>query len=364
MANTFNNGQTGLAVRTILNNNATEITAATANIATNTTNIATNTTNIATNTTAIATLNTTVSSHTTSIATNATAITNLTTTVPTGLAGKQNKDAVSTLFCVIRATAIDFTLATTDKNTLFVVTNVGATQCIIPLNLGAGFDSGGHCWIYNHSTSSNNITIAPAGGVTVRGSVTITPGQTVKIDRLGTNEYSNNTALPLILSTIAALTPSNDDIIQWKTGAPTNRTVAQYKADLTLNNCDNTSDINKPVSTAQATAIGLKQTANADNTLNDVIKNSSSNVTVGNTDNNNFWNINTAGANKTFTINTGLTMAIGSQFGCYNSAAAGNHITVNGTATNVYANALTATIQDGEAAWFKKIAADTYLRVW
>jgi hypothetical protein len=60
------------------------------------------------------------------------------------------------------------------------------------------------------------------------------------------------------LTAIAGLTPSNDDIIQRKAGAWTNRTLAQYKVDLAINNIDNTSDINKPVSTAQAAAIALK----------------------------------------------------------------------------------------------------------
>lgn len=63
------------------------------------------------------------------------------------------------------------------------------------------------------------------------------------------------------LTAIAALTPSNDDVLQRKGGAWTNRTPAQLKADLALakgdvglGNVDNTSDANKPVSTAQAAA--------------------------------------------------------------------------------------------------------------
>lgn len=67
------------------------------------------------------------------------------------------------------------------------------------------------------------------------------------------------------LTAIAGLTATNDDIIQRKAGAWANRTVAQFKTDLTLTktdvglaNVDNTSDANKPVSTAQATAINAK----------------------------------------------------------------------------------------------------------
>lgn len=42
------------------------------------------------------------------------------------------------------------------------------------------------------------------------------------------------------LTTIAGLSPTNDDIIQRKSGAWTNRTPAQYKSDLLLNNVENT----------------------------------------------------------------------------------------------------------------------------
>lgn len=67
------------------------------------------------------------------------------------------------------------------------------------------------------------------------------------------------------LTAIAGLAPSNDDLVQRKAGAWTNRTPAQLKTDLVLvkgdvglGNVDNTSDVNKPVSTAQQTALDAK----------------------------------------------------------------------------------------------------------
>lgn len=67
------------------------------------------------------------------------------------------------------------------------------------------------------------------------------------------------------LTAIAALTPSNDDILQRKAGVWTNRTIAQLIADLNLTktsvgltNVDNTSDVNKPVSTATQTSLNAK----------------------------------------------------------------------------------------------------------
>lgn len=76
------------------------------------------------------------------------------------------------------------------------------------------------------------------------------------------------------LTTIAGLSPSNDDIVQRKAGAWTNRTPAQVKTDLALTktdvglaNVDNTSDANKPVSTAQQAALDAEAALarNADN---------------------------------------------------------------------------------------------------
>lgn len=67
------------------------------------------------------------------------------------------------------------------------------------------------------------------------------------------------------LTTIAGLSPTNDDVIQRKAGAWTNRTPAQLKLDLSLTksdvglgNVDNTADASKPVSSAQQTAIDAK----------------------------------------------------------------------------------------------------------
>lgn len=67
------------------------------------------------------------------------------------------------------------------------------------------------------------------------------------------------------LTAIASLSPTNDDVLQRKAGAWTNRTPAQVKTDLALTksdvglaNVDNTSDANKPVSTAQQTALDGK----------------------------------------------------------------------------------------------------------
>lgn len=73
---------------------------------------------------------------------------------------------------------------------------------------------------------------------------------------IGTNVEAHDADL----TAIAALTPSNDDVIQRKAGAWTNRTMAQVKTDLALaksdvglGNVDNTSDATKNTATATLT---------------------------------------------------------------------------------------------------------------
>lgn len=73
---------------------------------------------------------------------------------------------------------------------------------------------------------------------------------------------SNKQPLDSDLTTIAGLTPSDNDVMQRISGAWTNRTPAQIKtslsltkADVGLPNVDNTSDASKPVSTQQAASI-------------------------------------------------------------------------------------------------------------
>lgn len=60
-----------------------------------------------------------------------------------------------------------------------------------------------------------------------------------------------------LLAEFDSISAVNDDFMQYKGGVWTNRTPAQVRLDLAINNLDNTSDMNKPVSTAQALADAL-----------------------------------------------------------------------------------------------------------
>lgn len=96
-------------------------------------------------------------------------------------------------------------------------------------------------------------------GHALSSDVTVTPTDLGLV--IGTNVEAHDADL----TTIAGLSPTNDDVLQRKAGAWTNRTPTQLKSDLSLakadvglSNVDNTSDTGKPVSTAQQTAIDGK----------------------------------------------------------------------------------------------------------
>jgi len=64
------------------------------------------------------------------------------------------------------------------------------------------------------------------------------------------------------LTAIAGLSPNDDDFIQRKSGEWTNRSIAEVKSDLGITNVDNTSDVNKPLSTATINALSDKVNSN------------------------------------------------------------------------------------------------------
>jgi hypothetical protein len=111
-----------------------------------------------------------------------------------------------------------------------------------------------------HTHAGTDVT---SGTVAVGRLPTGTSGTTVALgDHAHAATYQ---PLDSDLTAFAALSPTNDDIPQRKAGVWTNRTMAQVKTDLALakgdvglGNVANTSDADKPVSTAQQTALDLK----------------------------------------------------------------------------------------------------------
>lgn len=64
--------------------------------------------------------------------------------------------------------------------------------------------------------------------------------------------------LNIDLTSISNLSPNDDDLLQRKAGEWTNRSITELKIDLELDTVDNTSDVDKPISTATQIALDTK----------------------------------------------------------------------------------------------------------
>lgn len=128
------------------------------------------------------------------------------------------------------------------------------TDIDLQAEIAAGGSSGGLANYYT-KTQADAITGAIASRVTTLenggGSVDLsnyyTKGET---NGLLASKQSTST----VLTQLIGLSPVNDDIIQRKANAWTTRSPNQFKQDLSLDNVNNTSDANKPISTATQSA--------------------------------------------------------------------------------------------------------------
>lgn len=128
----------------------------------------------------------------------------------------------------------------------------------------------------NYYTKSQTDTLLNA-----KAALTVTDALDTRLDALelfdiGNNYYTKTQVnsslagkqgLDQDLTDIAGLSPTNNDVLQRKSGAWINRTPSQLKTDLSLvkgdvglGNVDNTSDVNKPISTATQTALDALDT--------------------------------------------------------------------------------------------------------
>jgi len=115
-------------------------------------------------------------------------------------------------------------------------------------------------------------------GAMFRCYITDSSGAIVQEDSVTAAQLTGKQNASAELTAIAGIAAANNDIIQRKGGVWVNRTPALFKADLALvkgdvglANVDNTSDVNKPISTATQTAINQTNaavTAHTGNTAN------------------------------------------------------------------------------------------------
>lgn len=117
------------------------------------------------------------------------------------------------------------------------------------------------------SLTEHQIAVGQVGDVFGSSSSLTFEGGDLKVSGNNVLTVMDGQPLDSDLTDIASLTPPNDNILQRKAGLWTSRTPSQLKTDLSLakgdvglGNVDNTSDANKPVSTATQSAIDSKVT--------------------------------------------------------------------------------------------------------
>lgn len=145
----------------------------------------------------------------------------------------------------VGATAIagDYTLNTNGSGLPTGITGPGGTA-----TLGGGVAADGDYGDITVSGSGTAISV-DAGAITLAKMADLATARLIGRATAGTGVPESLTAaqaktlLGLVIGTnvqawaamfdqIAALSPADDDIVQWKAGAPTNRTIAQYRTDL------------------------------------------------------------------------------------------------------------------------------------
>jgi hypothetical protein len=154
----------------------------------------------------------------------------------------------------------------TDLNKSFILKTAGASTLANWQELLTPTDS---VLSVNGQTGAVSLTASGLGALVGANNLSDIANVATARTNIGLAIGTNVQAHSADLTAIAALSPSNDDILQRKSGAWTNRTPAQFKSDLALTksdvglgNVDNTSDLNKPISTATQTALDAKGDVN------------------------------------------------------------------------------------------------------
>ena len=216
-------------IKNVVNNNATELTSTQANVATNTSSIATNVADIATNVADIATNTNNIAANTTNIATNVTNIGTNATNIAT------NTTDISTNTSAISTNTLEIAKNTTNiaTNTTNIATNTSDINAL------------------DSRVTTNELNIADKAKIAdVVLKADYSPSHSLLVQQSSTGSPS-------------AVTVGNNTLIGRKNSGSSeieDLNATEVKEILLLNNVDNTSDLNKPISTATQLALDLKAT--------------------------------------------------------------------------------------------------------
>jgi hypothetical protein len=138
------------------------------------------------------------------------------------------------------------------------------------------------------------------------------------------------------------------------------------KGDVGLGNVDNTSDVNKPLSTATTNALILKQDANAVTTLKEEVIPSPTGVTVSDlTYNHKFYYFTNTGAINLNLNGGGNTFPIGGIVSFYNSTGSTNDVTIVGTAGATAVSSTGSLVAiPGRAACCMRVDVNLWVRLY
>lgn len=263
----------------------------------------------------------------------------------------QEKLAVSQIFNDVEVVTISspttLTITDEDLNKHLFITNTDATEVEIPASIAVGFPDKGSFYVTNSENSTDNVDIVVTA-ITYEGATVVYPGQTVKITRITGDEWFMEEGVT--------------------------------RESLAINNVDNTSDANKPVSTAQAAAdAAVLASANTytDSSVTDKQIKFAVDTTLWNAlPDNAAQTINTATQNKTlyisapgapisYTLNGGIsTFPIGGTIAIFNNGAVPDISLVAGPGVTIYYNGtLTADIATKKGAMLFRVAINTWWRM-
>lgn len=183
------------------------------------------------------------------------------------------------------------------------------------------------------------------------------------------NELLSKQDLDIALTEISNLSPGANDSLRFVGGVWTNRTPTQDRVTLSINNTNNTSDSDKPVSTAQQAALDLKQDEDAvDTTLWRILDAGDVDVslTAASPTNDYIFFTNTTAKVVNIPTNASQAITVGRKYKVINLLTSVDDVTLTpaGGVTLHFINGGTGPIAPGAGVDLDKVATDTWIATY